>query len=113
MCDDWTDLIVYVVQKYLRRLQTCGRFEMGLIHKSSNELDDQEDLSSISWEQNDEKFFGRIQGERHPRPEIESLLNQLLHSGLLFLFFTIELVLMFLIHLQVTRDRLFGFNRLY
>ena len=77
MCDDWTDLIVYVVQKYLRRLQSFGRFEMGLIHKSSNGLDDQEDLSSINWEQNDEKFFGRIQGERHPRPEIESLLNQL------------------------------------
>ena len=112
MCDDWTDLIVYVVQKYLRRLQSCGRFEMGLIHKSSNELDDQEDSSSDNSEEND-KFFGGIQGERHPRPEIESLLNQLLNSGLLFLFFTIELVLMFLIHLQVTRDRLFGCNRLY
>lgn len=112
MCDDWTDLIVYVVQKYLRRLQSCGQFEMGLIHKSSNGLDDQEDLLSNNSEQND-KFFGGIQGERHPRSEIESLFNQLLNSGLLFLFFTLELVLMFLIYSQVTRDRLFGFNRLY
>lgn len=89
MCDDWTDLMTYVVQKYLRRVQARSQFEISWIPKRPNDPDNDNDSLSRNLEQID-KRFGRNQSER-PRTEIESLINQILNSGLFlfsFLLFT-------------------------
>lgn len=98
MCDDWTDLISYVIQKYLRQVHVSSRFKTDSSQKSSNGLDDQEDLFCVKSEnmEQTEEQFNRVLKEpticengvpiiRETRTEIESLVSQLLNSGLLFI----------------------------
>jgi hypothetical protein len=100
MCDDWTDLISYVIQKYLRQVHVSSRFnKTDWSQKSSNGLDDQEDLFYVKSEKfiQTEERFNRVLNEpticengdliiQETRTEIESLISQLLNSGLLYLY---------------------------
>jgi len=97
MCDDWTDLIAYVIQKYLRQVQACDHFEMDWLDKSSNRRPDQEDsfcVKSGNFVQTEERFT-TVQNElticekgdpfiQVTRTEIDPLISQLLNSGLLY-----------------------------
>jgi hypothetical protein len=130
MCDDWTDLISYVIQKYLRQVHVSSRFnKTDWSQKSSNGLDDQEDslfcVKSEKLMQTEERF-NRVLNEpticengdliiRETRTEIESLVSQLLNSGLLYLnlFYGIGLILKCFNSLQDSGNSLFGFNLLY
>jgi hypothetical protein len=129
MCDDWTDLISYVIQKYLRQVHVSSRFnKTDWSQKSSNGLDDQEDLfcvKSENLEQTEEQFNNVLseppicdKGDliiRETRTEIESLVSQLLNSGLLYLylFYGIGLILKCFNSSQDSGNSLFGFNLLY
>ncbi|XP_046459981.1 protein timeless-like [Daphnia pulex] len=94
MCDDWTDLISYVIQKYLRQVHVSSRFKTDWSQKSSNGPHDQEDLICVKSENlmQTEERFNRVLDKpticengdpviRETRTEIESLISQLLNSG--------------------------------
>ncbi len=96
MCDDWTDLISYVIQKYLRQVHASNRFDTDWSQKSSNGLNEQEESFCVKSENNLVPTKERVQNEpticekgdaiiRETRTEIESLVSQLLNSGLLYL----------------------------
>lgn len=85
MCDDWDDLIEYVVQKFLRNFQTGGCYDAGSPQRSVSGSPDQEGSPSAESEQQplepeqtagDDDIFYEV-----PKSDIESLRGQLMDSG--------------------------------
>ena len=98
MCDDWDDLIEYVVQKFLRNFQTVGCDFSG---SSPNSNGSQSQDGSRSIEPESQQLVPDNQGDRRSSPaggeegavaeeadveqavsDIESLKGRLLDSGL-------------------------------
>lgn len=88
MCDDWDDLIEYVVQKFLRNFQTGGCYDAGSPQRSVSGSPDQEGSPSAESEQQllepeqtagDDDIFYEV-----PKSDIESLRGQLMDSGSCF-----------------------------
>ena len=93
MCDDWDDLIEYVVQKFLRNFQTSGSFEVESPQNRSlsgsqegsrsMESETQQPPDAQTAEQpagDDDPFF------EVPPTDIESLKGRLMDSGSFFSF---------------------------
>ncbi|XP_057372867.1 protein timeless-like [Daphnia carinata] len=85
MCDDWDDLIEYVVQKFLRNFQTGGCYDAGSPQRSVSGSPDQDGSPSAESEQQpidpeqtagDDDIFYEV-----PKSDIESLRGQLMDSG--------------------------------
>ena len=88
MCDDWDDLIEYVVQKFLRNFQTGGCYDVDSPQRSLSGSPDGSPLADSETQQqqfdsqaeqttgDDDPFFDV------PRTDIESLMGQLKDSGL-------------------------------
>ena len=96
MCDDWDDLIEYVVQKFLRNFQTSGSFEVESPQNRSlsgsqegsrsMESETQQPPDAQTAEQpagDDDPFF------EVPPTDIESLKGRLMDSGSFFFQFSI------------------------
>lgn len=97
MCDDWDDLIEYVVQKFLRNFQTTGGFDVGSPHRSGS--GSQEGSRSMESEHqpgfdmenrgsasagDDDIFFDT------PATDIDSLKGRLMDSGLFYSIFLVQ-----------------------
>lgn len=90
MCDDWDDLIEYVVQKFLRNFQTTGGFDVGSPHRSAGGSQDQEGSRSMESE-HQQGYDGEHRGSASagdddiffetPATDIESLKGRLMDSG--------------------------------
>lgn len=85
MCDDWDDLIEYVVQKFLRNFQTGGCYDAGSPQRSvsgspmcsrSTESEQQPFDHLPEQTTGDDDIFYEV-----PRTNIESLRGQLMDSG--------------------------------
>lgn len=98
MCDDWDDLIEYVVQKFLRNFQTNGCYDVASPQRSVSGSQDQEGSRSMESEPqhsydiqpeprgsatagDDDPFF------EAPPSDVESLRGRLMDSGLFDFFF--------------------------
>lgn len=93
MCDDWDDLIEFVVQKFLRNFQSSGCYEVESPHRSLNESQDQE--GSRSMESEPQQTFEASAEQRGstsavgdddpffeaPPSDIETLRGRLMDSG--------------------------------
>ncbi|XP_046461857.1 protein timeless-like isoform X1 [Daphnia pulex] len=88
MCDDWDDLIEYVVQKFLRNFQTGGCYDVGSPQRSVSGSPDQEGGSPATDTEAQQQFDAQASpaGDDDPffdtpRTDIESLRGQLMDSG--------------------------------
>jgi len=89
MCDDWDDLIEYVVQKFLRNFQTGGCYDVDVEspQRSVSGSPDQEGGSPGTDSEAHQPFDAQATGDDDPffdapRTDIESLRGQLMDSGL-------------------------------
>lgn len=94
MCDDWNDLIQYVVHKSLKRFQTNGFDKVRWLHGDSrNSIDQEELLNTSRFRQHFDVNEGHGTVLRDPLvtvpSDIESLKSHLIDAGL-FCFKLIE-----------------------